>query len=183
MSTETRKRMTATEYFAGPETKIRCDLIDGEIIMTPSARWHHEAVVATLITDLGTFLERIGRGKLFGSLDVEIDTFNVLQPDILVILNRALLDAEGRLRGLPNLAIEVLSPSNRKHDLVTKRGIYERAGVPELWLIDIDTRSVVVDRLIDGRYVRVLDAKSGDVESQVVAGFRTTVARIFRGLD
>lgn len=183
MSTDTRKKISSSEYFAGPETKIRCDLIDGEIIMAPSARWHHEAVVATLISDLSNFLERIGRGHVFGSLDVEIDAWNVVQPDVLVVLNRSLLDDKGRLRGLPDLAIEVLSPSNRKHDLVTKRGIYERAGVSELWLIDVDARSVVIDRLIDGRYMRVLDTKSGDVESQAVAGFRTTVARIFRGLD
>ena len=66
-------------------------------------------------------------------------------PDILAILpeSRAAVRTRG-IEGPPDLVIEVVSPSNRSHDLVTKRRLYGRAGVREYWIVDTATRSVEI---------------------------------------
>ena len=61
------------------------------------------------------------------------------------------------------LAVEVLSPSTRRRDLVEKRAKYEAAGVPSYWVVDPEVPSVLALKLIDGRYQVVGDAE-GDRE-------------------
>ena len=73
-------------------------------------------------------------------------------------------DARVELRGVegpPDLVIEVLSPSNRGHDLLTKRALYARAGVREYWLVDPDARTVEILTL-DRDAFHLAMAASGD---------------------
>jgi hypothetical protein len=62
-----------------------------------------------------------------------VDT--VVQPDVLIVIDRKKIDARG-VRGAPDWVAEVLSPSTARHDQTVKLSAYERAGVREVWLID-----------------------------------------------
>lgn len=84
-----------------------------------------------------------------GEADDEIDT--VLQPDVLIVCDRRKLDERG-MRGAPDWVAEVLSPSTSRHDRFVKLPVYERAAVPEVWLIDPAERTLSVYRLEGGRY-------------------------------
>jgi len=84
-----------------------------------------------------------------GDADEEIDT--VLQPDVLIVCDRRKLDERG-MRGAPDWVAEVLSPSTASHDRLVKLPAYERAGVPEVWLIDSAARTVSIYRLAGDRY-------------------------------
>ena len=81
--------------------------------------------------------------------DAEINT--VVQPDISIICDRSKLDDRGCL-GAPDWVIEVLSPSTISHDQITKRALYERAGVREYWLVHPGDRLVTIYTLIAGAY-------------------------------
>jgi Uma2 family endonuclease len=54
--------------------------------------------------------------------------------------------------GAPNWLVEVLSPSTARYDRNIKIPVYERAGVPEVWLVDFDARRVSIYCLLEGRY-------------------------------
>ena len=84
-----------------------------------------------------------------GEADDEIDT--VLQPDVLIVRDRRKLDERG-MRGAPDWVAEVLSPSTSRHDRVVKVPVYERAGVPEVWLIEPAERTLFVYRFEGARY-------------------------------
>lgn len=84
-----------------------------------------------------------------GEADDEIDT--VLQPDVLIVRDRRKLDERG-MRGAPDWVAEVLSPSTSRHDRVVKIPVYERAGVPEVWLIEPAERTLFVYRFEGDRY-------------------------------
>jgi Uma2 family endonuclease len=101
-----------------------------------------------------------------GTADDQIDT--VVQPDVFIVSDLRKLDARG-VCGAPDWLAEVLSPSNTRHDKVTKLAAYERAGVPEVWLIHPIDRTVTIHRLEAGRYARpiTLDLKG-----------RTTIAAV-----
>ena len=85
--------------------------------------------------------------------DDQIDT--VVRPDILIAGDLQQLDDRG-MRGAPDWIAEVLSPSTANYDRTTKLRAYERAGVPEVWLIDLTDRTVAVHRMTAGHYARAV---------------------------
>lgn len=91
-----------------------------------------------------------------GEPDNEVDT--VVQPDLLIVCNPHKLDERG-MRGAPDWIAEVLSPSTATYDQTTKLTAYERAGVPEVWLIHPTDRTLTSYRLEAGRYAHPLVAK------------------------
>ena len=74
------------------------------------------------------------------------------------------------LEGVPELVVEVLSPSNRRYDLRDKRQIYREAGVGEVWFIDAELRQIIVDRRQAGSYGEEM-VSAGRVFSDVLTGF------------
>jgi|SRR6185437_15895416 Uma2 family endonuclease len=93
-----------------------------------------------------------------GSADDQIDT--VVQPDVFIVRDPQKLDERG-VSGAPDWIAEVLSPSTTRYDRTTKLRAYERAGVPEVWLIDPADRTVTIHRIEGGRYAQpaVLELK------------------------
>jgi Uma2 family endonuclease len=85
-------------------------------------------------------------------------------------------------QGAPDLLIEVLSPSNRGHDLVTKRALYSRAGVREYWIVDPVSQTVellTLDR--DSSPMRQI-ASGGNQVSSPLLGTSFPVSAIFAGV-
>jgi Uma2 family endonuclease len=79
---------------------------------------------------------------------------NVVQPDILFIAktNPLVIDKKG-LKGVPDLIIEILSPGNKKYDSVKKKNVYEKFGVKEYWIVDLETKMATGFLLKGSTYV------------------------------
>jgi len=73
-------------------------------------------------------------------------------PDIAVVCNPSIVDANKGIFGAPDLVAEVLSPSTTRRDKGHKKNIYEKYGVGEYWLVDIKLKSIEVYMLENGRY-------------------------------
>ncbi len=129
--------LTVEDYRATPEG-TRYQLIEGELIMSPSPNTHHQAIIWNLSQIFGRYLQSKPPGRVFlAPFDVYLSDHDVVQPDLLFISHSRL----GQLKddgfyGAPDLVIEVLSPSTAQLDKKTKRVLYARAGVKELWLVD-----------------------------------------------
>ena len=142
------------------EEDDRFELQDGEIVMmAPPSRIHQE-ISGELFRQLANFLEgkkcRVYAAPFAVRLfeedgDTPEDVRTVLEPDISVVCDAGKLDKRG-CKGAPDLVIEILSPSTRGNDRLIKFNLYERAGVREYWIVDPDTRIVLVHTLTDGRY-------------------------------
>ena len=76
-----------------------------------------------------------------GDTPEDVDT--MVEPDISVVCDHDKLDKHG-CKGAPDLVVEVLSPSTRRHDRLIKLDLYQRAGVKEYWIVDPDSQSVQV---------------------------------------
>ena len=142
------RRWTAREVRAlieeNPLQTPRYELVDGELLVTPSPGVLHQRAVARLMGALIADLERERVGEVLTSpFDVELEPESITQPDIFVLPT-----AEGRRLqrdGLPAvallLAVELSSPSSSRHDRVRKRPLYQR-HVPEYWIVDLDARLI-----------------------------------------
>jgi Uma2 family endonuclease len=112
--------------------------------------------------------------------DDQVDT--VVQPDVLIVCDRHKLDERG-LRGAPDWVAEVLSPSTAGHDQIIKLPVYERAGVPEVWLIHPTDRTLTIYRLEGACYGRptILELK-GEISLTAVPGVRIDWDRLLSQL-
>jgi Uma2 family endonuclease len=129
--------LTVEDYRATPEG-ARYQLIGGELIMSPSPNLNHQQIIWNLSQIFGAFLKKNPIGRAFISpFDIYLSDHDVVQPDFLFVTNARLsILAEDGLHGAPDLAIEVLSPSTAQLDKKSKRILYARHGVKELWLVD-----------------------------------------------
>ncbi|ENO89398.1 Uma2 family endonuclease [Thauera linaloolentis] len=150
---------TYADYLDWPDD-ARYELIDGvAYAMAPAPLRVHQEILLEVARQTSNALDgkpcrpfiapfdvRLPRGN---EVDADIDT--VVQPDLVVVCDRAKLDERG-CRGVPDWVVEVLSPSTAGHDLIIKRRLYERAGVREYWLVHPVDRVVTVYRLQDGAF-------------------------------
>lgn len=135
---------TAELVRALPDDGRRYELISGELVVTPAPRGVHQQVVLELIRRLDSWLRGSGAGHLLISpADISLGEDEILQPDLFVYrtaTGRPLRDW-GDITELL-LVVEVASPSTARYDRTLKRLRYQRAGVPEYWVVDSDARLV-----------------------------------------
>ena len=154
------QRHTYADYLQWSRT-YGDELIDGTAYVRepPAPTWSHQMIVGEVYRQLATALEGRGCRACMAPSDIRlpksteeddlVDT--VVQPDIFIISSLQNVDARG-LRGAPDWLAEVLSPSTARHDRFRKLPAYERAGVPEVWLISPMERTVSIYLLEAGRY-------------------------------
>jgi Uma2 family endonuclease len=148
MPARSQRRWTAREVrdliAAAPLATPRYELVDGELLMTPSPSWQHQEAVGLLFIALSQYLDQEPVGHVLTSpTDVELEPETVKQPDLYIMPAqewRRLRRDDLPVRELL-VAIEVLSPSSGRYDRVTKRPLYQR-HVSEYWIVDLDSRLV-----------------------------------------
>ena len=127
-----RIRLTYEDFLGFPDDGRRHELIDGEHYVTPSPTARHQELSGRLHLALGAYLRASPLGKLYyAPLDVLLSDHDVVEPDLLFVSNARLGIIGATVQGAPDLAIEIVSPSSRRTDELTKRGLFERAGVGE----------------------------------------------------
>ncbi|HEX6419708.1 MAG TPA: Uma2 family endonuclease [Acidimicrobiales bacterium] len=176
-------RMTAEDYFdAVAGVREPTQLIDGVIVVNQPRYRHQRAaglIYASLLAWVGS---PRGRGVVSLALDVVVDRYDVYAPDVLWVADADRVRPDEPLAGLPDIAVEVRSPSTWRHDLGVKRSRYEQHGLPELWLVDTAAGSVRVLRRSTPacpRFDVSLDLAASDaLESPLLPGYSLPVAGI-----
>jgi Uma2 family endonuclease len=137
---------TRAEVLALPDDGKRYELVDGELLVSPTPRLQHQVVVRSLNRLLDAYVYQHNLGETFELPgDLTLGLGEVVQPDIFVL--RELperLDGSWSDVGIPFLVVEVLSPATARYDRIVKRGAYQRAGVATYWIVDLDSQLVEV---------------------------------------
>jgi Uma2 family endonuclease len=144
---DTLRVWTREEVLALPDDGNRYELIDGELLVSPSPRGIHQRAVLKLYARVEPFVRthRIGVTML-APADLDLRSGHLVQPDLYVVPMRP--DGREPIEwpeyDIPFLIAEVTSPSTARYDRITKRQRFQRSGVAEYWIVDADAR--VVDR-------------------------------------
>jgi len=174
-------RMTADEFFALGETPERYELIDGVVVMSPSPIPDHNEILAEVVFQLKRFAWENHGVRVFPETDLQLGAGLVYQPDVAVYGPGRLKGRRARLDTPPDLIIELLSPSSRSADLITKRGDYEAFGVGEYWVIDPQGVTPKVWRRSGGKLVEsATDLRS--IECAAIPGLRLDLEAARRAL-
>ncbi len=160
---------------------VRAELIGGAIRMTPSPEWSHQHAVGVLLRRLGAWSDEGHQGQVFvAPLDVYLPSGDVVEPDVLFVARESSVVLDRWVRGVPELLVEVLSPSNAEFDRGVKRELYARNAVPEYWIVDPEARTIEVLRLEGAAYrLHALCAGEDVLTSPGLAGLRLRVRDVF----
>ena len=179
-------KLTYDDFVQFPDDGQRHELIDGEHYVTPSPNTKHQTISLNLTVLIGGWLERNPIGRLFHApFDVVFSNFDVVEPDLLYLSNARAADAltPQHVRGVPELVIEIGSPSTRKRDETIKRRLYERAGVAEYWVVDPELDAIRVYRRDGDTFARVTEASAdaGDsLMTPLLPGLAIQLSRVFQ---
>ena len=170
------------------ENGEQAEIIDGEVTMMGTPSSMHQEISVELTRQLANYLEgkqcRVYHApfavRLFerdGDAPEDVDT--VVEPDLSVVCDRSKIDKRG-CKGAPDLIIEILSPSSRRHDRLVKLNLYQRAGVREYWIVDPENRAVQVF-LRDGGFLHLQeDYGQGDIARvNVLEGCFIDLGKVF----
>ncbi|MDN5311770.1 MAG: hypothetical protein PWQ68_743 [Thermoanaerobacteraceae bacterium] len=156
-------------------------LIGGKLIMTPSPTPSHQYISSRIEKRLIDFVEKSNLGLVFHApLDVYLEEKETYQPDIIYISKERLNIIEDRIKGAPDLVMEILSPSTAYYDLRRKARIYAKHGVKEYWVVDPMEKSVEIYKNNDGTFELVQKAEGeGNIKSLILPGFEIELQHIF----
>ena len=151
-STAEKRIFTYTDYKSWPDEE-RWEIIDGEAYnMTPAPTVRHQRISANLFSIFTAYFKGKQCRPFYAPMDVVLDDFNVVQPDLLVICDPNKI-TEANIQGSPDLVVEILSPSTKLKDKREKKALYERFGVREYLIVYPEDEMVEQYRLLDVRYV------------------------------
>jgi Uma2 family endonuclease len=155
MADLTQIQMTAEEFFALPESNLPAELIEGELVVSPTPKDGHQNVVLSTAVYL-KHKAITGQVKI-APLDVYFDNINITQPDVFWVSaanTTCKLGDDGYWYGPPDLIVEVLSPGTQHRDRGAKFRLYQRYGVREYWLVDPIEQYIEVFVLQDGAFIQ-----------------------------
>lgn len=148
--------LTAREFSELPESSTPMELIDGELIVSPSPTFEHQLLAGRLTHDL-VELERHGAGGswLSAPVDLYLTPNNVYQPDATFFARENTPDFRKLpIMEIPEIVVEILSPSSRSRDQVRKRAAYSDRGIAEYWIVDPQSRQIIFNIIgDDGTYI------------------------------
>ena len=175
-------RLTVDDLRDLPDDGKRYELIDGELHVTPSPAPKHQRVSSKLQFLLVVALQHTDQGEVYNApMDVVLDDATVVQPDLLFLRTEHLhFIGEKNIQGAPDLVVEILSPSTRRHDVLVKSSLYARFGVPSYWIVDPDLDRIELYRLDGTAYRLATTVQSPAVaEPEEFPGLRLPLLEIF----
>jgi Uma2 family endonuclease len=131
-------KLTYEDYVHFPDDGRIHELIDGDHYVSPAPGTDHQRVSRRIQFQLYEQLEKPGLAEVFNApTDVHLTEIDVVQPDLAVVdLTRKYIISAKKIDAAPELVVEIISDSTATRDLSLKRDLYQRAGVPEYWIVD-----------------------------------------------
>jgi Uma2 family endonuclease len=177
------KLLTYEDYVKlTPPDSGNFELHNGQIIFMASPKPSHQDISSLLNTYLGIYIITNKLGKLFAApMDVIFSEHDTFQPDLLFISKeRQSIIGENKIEGIPDLVVEILSPSNDSREMSYKKHIYESTGVKEYWLIDVEKQTLNQYEQIENelRWQRTIQ-KNEVLKTKIIKDFTLDLGKIF----
>ncbi len=160
------------------------ELINGILVRKSAPQPKHQRISRKLLRLMDEFIQQNALGEVFyAPIDVFLDEENVPQPDLVFVSKDQafIIDETEGILGIPDLVVEIISPSSIRVDRVDKKDMYEGFGIPEYWLIDPKNTAIEVFTFENGRYKSTdfANEMNQTVKSLVLKDFEVSLSDIF----
>ena len=173
-------KLTYEDYSRIPDDGLRHEILNGEHHVTPAPGTIHQSILVKLCARLETQLEASGLGCVFvAPTDLHLSEIDVCQPDLMVILaGKSHIITPTKVKGVPDLVVEILSHSTEKQDRERKKERYRMAGIPEYWIVD-PREHVVEQHLLEGGRYRLAERCEGLLRPAACPEVQIEVSRLW----
>lgn len=173
-----KHKMSYEEFLELAENSdLRYEYIDGEVYCLSSPSYNHQIAVDEIYVNFYNWFKGKKCRPLTSPFDVTLvkskDNINVVQPDIIVICDTEKVDEKGKYKGVPTLAVEVLSSSTKKKDMLKKLDLYMQTGVREYWMVEPEKKEIIVYSF----------EKQNIKDCEVYVEGKTVKSNVFKGLE
>jgi len=176
------KRYTYSDYLQWDDDEERRELIDGVPYVMAGPNRKHQKILGKLHLQFGNFLEGKPCEVYLSPFDVRLnaDTLDdtVVQPDLIIVCDEFILD-DASCKGVPDMVIEILSPSTASYDRNIKFKKYLQVGIKEYWIIDPVAQSLAIHILQDGSYITHAYTCEETVPVHVLKDCRIDLTKVF----
>lgn len=178
----TSSLLTAEDYKVMAEGPPWYQLVDGILEMAPAPNRFHQQISRNLEFIIFAYLKQHPLGEIYNApFDVYLNETNVFQPDLVYVSNenaQVLVDAG--IEGVPDLVVEILSPSNFRLDRGRKLRVYAAMKVPHCWIIEPSAERIEIWNLEDDLQKPAARFGPGDfLECPLFPGLKIDVAEVF----
>jgi len=174
-------RYTYSDYIQWDDD-VRRELIDGVPYLMAAPNRRHQELSSNLNDQFRAYLKDKHCKVYYAPFDVRLnaDTLDdtVVQPDLVIVCDHSILNDSG-CKGVPEMVVEILSPSNSRYDKVTKFNRYLKAGITEYWIIDPIAQSLAVNILKDNNYITHVYTDKETVRVHVLDGCIINLSKVF----
>ncbi|MCS6794398.1 MAG: Uma2 family endonuclease [Raineya sp.] len=159
------------------------ELLNGTIVKRSAPNPLHQIVLLNLVRVFDNFIQRNKQGVLLiAPIDVILDEGNLVVPDLIFVQeSRKNIITEKGIEGIPDLVVEILSPSTARYDRGEKMKLYKKHQVPEYWIIEPKMQVVEIYTYQNGDYdLQEYAMEKGLVKSKVLRDLQFDVEQIFK---
>ena len=174
------KEWNVDDYLLLEESNLPCELINGELFMSPAPNPNHQRISRRLFKLLDGAIKNSGE-VFYSPIDLFIDSKNVFQPDLVYISKKSKVYVTERgIEGPPEIIVEIISPANGYSDRNRKKKTYLAFGVKEYWIVDPANKTIEIYTPKTGLDSPLLClAEEGEVSSSVLKNLKFNVSDIF----
>jgi Uma2 family endonuclease len=181
MATVSQAPLTLEQFAQLPRDEARHEIDAGTLIILPPVKSLHSRVARSVFIALQACLDKAGLSEAFleAGYVLSSDPLTIRQPDISVLRKEriAATEADSYFEGAPDLAVEVVSPSDSAQDLESKVRQYLQAGAKQVWVLYPKTRTIHL--FSAGQSLRILDENQTLDGGELLPGFFVQVADLF----
>jgi Uma2 family endonuclease len=185
MAISVPQKLTWHDLLKFPEDGKRREIIGGVLYVAAAPSKRHQTLLGRLHIEFHANVEVTGWGRVYlGPVDVRFDDEDVVEPDLLAIReDRMHIYADNPVTAAPDIVVEIVSPTSRRYDEVSKAALYAAHGVPEYWIANAVRPSLRLLALRDGRYVEIEPDADGLLRSTVCPDLVLDPAALLANLD
>ncbi len=179
LTIDNTKEWTVDDYLLLGEIKTPCQLINGELIMSPAPHPNHQRVLRELFKVFDSV--NLPGEIFFAPIDLYIDNKNVFQPDLAYVSaeNKSVITNRG-IEGPIEIVVEIISPSNSYTDRNQKKSSYLKFGIKEYWIVDPGNKSIEIYSPQSGGEVPIVFlSEEGLVASPLIKELKFELKDIF----
>ncbi len=166
----------------------RYEYIDGRIYLLASPAVNHQRVIRKIFGKFISWFDNKDCEPFTSPFDVTLyrrektaENINIVQPDILVICDQENINEDDRYMGIPELVVEVLSATNKNHDLIRKLELYRTTGIKEYWIVNPFSKEISVYTFSEENIEEIITFKNKEIiKSAIFEGLQINLNGIFQ---
>lgn len=175
------KTYTVAEFMDLPDYGNRYELVEGKVVEMPGPSYSHGQVIMKLSGFLQSYLTNNPVGKAFSGTAFALNPKNAPVPDVaFVVADRATVEDQfDAFPGIPDLAVEVLSRTDRVFDVDEKVERYLQAGVRLVWVINPRKQIIEVYHPATGLIPQIVSVSQELDGEELLPGIKIAVKALF----